>query len=187
MSVKSGAEKAVAIIFGIWVLFAICLQTWGVISRNLLSWSTAWIDDIQRLNFIWLIWILAAVTYGSRGLIRLDLLQSKLVSSPRVYHLVSLGITLVELVFGASFLLLSSRILSTHLGSGETTVSIGIPVWLLTTGFVIGCLLLAIFALRNAGRDIRNLVANAPVDHESEIAQEVEEAIEQEASGSTEP
>lgn len=178
MGIKAGTEKAIAIVFGAWVLVAICLQTWGVLSRNFLNWSTAWLDDVQRLNFIWLIWILAAVAYGSRGLIRLDLLQSALVKKPRAYHLVALGISLIELLFGSAFVVLGARILATHIASGETTVSIGIPVWLLTLGFGIGCLLITIFALRNTVRDIRHLMTNAPVQHEGEIALEVEEAVE---------
>lgn len=187
MNLRTGAEKAVAIVFGTWVLLAICLQTWGVISRNLLSWSTAWLDDLQRLNFIWLIWILAAVAYGTRGLIRLDLLQSRLAGSPRLYHVVSLGITLVELIFGVAFTVLGGRILMTHLGSGETTVSLGIPVWVLTSGFVVGCVLFALFAVRNTVRDVRALATSAPVIHESEIAQEAANAIEPDKPGTVAP
>lgn len=180
MRLSAGFEKVVAVVFGAWILLAICLQTWGVLSRNLLNWSTAWLDDIQRLNFIWLIWILAAVAYGTRGLIRLDLLQAALVKRPRTYHAVSSGIALIELVFGTSLLLLGLRILSTHLSSGETTVAIGLPVWLLTTGFVIGCLLLTLFALRAVARDLRRMITAAPVHHEGEIAQEVDDALEAE-------
>lgn len=176
-------ENIVAMVFGSWVLLAICLQTWGVLSRNTLNWSTAWLDDIQRFNFIWLIWVLAAVAYGSRGLIKLDLLQSALVSRPRAYHAVSLGIALVELVFGASLLVLGGRILSTHLSSGETTVAIGAPVWTLTGGFVVGSALITLFALRGSARELRRLVAGSPVHHESEIAQEVDDALEGEGTG----
>ncbi|MFC0673209.1 TRAP transporter small permease [Brachybacterium hainanense] len=180
MRASASFEKVVAGVFGAWVLLAICLQTWGVLSRNVLSWSTAWLDDLQRLNFIWLIWVLAAVAYGTRGLIRLDLLQSALTGRPRAYHAVSLGIAVFELIFGLSFTVLGARILQTHLGSGETTVAISLPVWVLTSGFVIGSLLISVFAARNVLREAGRLVTGAPVQHESEIAQEVDEALEAE-------
>lgn len=178
MKSTRGFESIIAMVFGAWVLLAICLQTWGVLSRNVLNWSTAWLDDLQRFNFIWLIWILAAIAYGTRGLIKLDLLQSALVARPRAYHVVSLGIALIELVFGVGLLVLGARILSTHIASGETTVSIGAPVWVLTAGFVIGCALISLFALKNSITALRRLVAGGPVNHESEIAQEVEDALE---------
>lgn len=181
MSLRTGVQNTVVMVFGAWVLIAICLQTWGVFSRNIMGWSTAWLDDIQRLNFIWLIWILAAVAYGTRGLIRLDLLQTALTKRPRAYHSVSLAITAFEFVFSASLLVLGTRILSTHINSGELTVAISLPVWLLTLGFVLGCLLLMIFSLRNAVRETRQLVTNAPVHHEGEIAMDVEDAVEPEA------
>ncbi len=178
MSLRIGVQNTVAMVLGAWVLAAICLQTWGVFSRNALGWSTAWLDDIQRLNFIWLIWILAAVAYGTRGLIRLDLLQTALVKRPRAYHGVALTITAFEFIFSASLLVLGTRILSTHITSGELTVAISLPVWVLTLGFVLGCLLLMVFSVRNAIRETRQLVTNAPVHHEGEIAQEVEDAVE---------
>lgn len=181
MSAKATTERVVGLFFGLWVLVAICLQTWGVFSRNILNTSTAWIDDIQRLNFIWLIWILAAIAYGTRGLIRLDMLQTALTSRPRAYHGVSLGIAVCELIFGASFVFLSGQILRTHLNSGEATVSLSIPLWVLTLGFFLGSLLLAVFAARNVVREAARWANNAPVEHENEIELEVEEALEAEA------
>lgn len=166
-------ETLIATFFGFWVLVAICLQTWGVLSRNVLNLSTAWLDDVQRLNFIWLIWILAALAYGTRGLIRLDLLQAKLSSHARAYHAVSLGIAIVELIFGLSLLLLSLRIIRTHLSSGETTVAISLPVWVLTAGFVLGCLLLTAFAFYNSLLGFQRLIRNTPVRHENDLVQEV--------------
>lgn len=183
MSAKATTERVVGLFFGLWVLVAICLQTWGVFSRNILNTSTAWIDDIQRLNFIWLIWVLAAIAYGTRGLIRLDMLQSALTARPRAYHGVSLGIAVCELIFGASFVFLSGQILRTHLNSGEATVSLSIPLWVLTLGFFLGSLLLAVFAARNVVREATRWANNAPVEHENEIELEVEEALEAEASG----
>lgn len=182
MSAKATTERVVGLFFGLWVLVAICLQTWGVFSRNILNTSTAWIDDIQRLNFIWLIWVLAAIAYGTRGLIRLDMLQSALTARPRAYHGVSLGIAVCELIFGASFVFLSGQILRTHLNSGEATVSLSIPLWVLTLGFFLGSLLLAVFAARNVVREATRWANNAPVEHENEIELEVEEALEAEAS-----
>lgn len=183
MSAKATTERVVGLFFGLWVLVAICLQTWGVFSRNILNLSTAWIDDIQRLNFIWLIWILAAVAYGTRGLIRLDMLQTALTARPRAYHGVSLGIAMCELIFGASFVFLSGQILRTHLNSGEATVSLSIPLYVLTLGFFLGSLLLALFAARNVAREAVRWVENAPVEHENELELEVEEALEAETAG----
>lgn len=183
MSAKATTERVVGLFFGLWVLVAICLQTWGVFSRNILNLSTAWIDDIQRLNFIWLIWILAAVAYGTRGLIRLDMLQTALAARPRAYHGVSLGIAMCELIFGASFVFLSGQILRTHLNSGEATVSLSIPLYVLTLGFFLGSLLLALFAARNVAREAVRWVENAPVEHENELELEVEEALEAETAG----
>lgn len=183
MSAKATTERVVGLFFGLWVLVAICLQTWGVFSRNILNLSTAWIDDIQRLNFIWLIWILAAVAYGTRGLIRLDMLQTALTARPRAYHGVSLGIAMCELIFGASFVFLSGQILRTHLNSGEATVSLSIPLYVLTLGFFLGSLLLALFAARNVAREAVRWVGNAPVEHENELELEVEEALEAETAG----
>lgn len=161
---ESRITTALTYVLGTMVLVAITLQTWGVFSRNVLTSSTAWIDDIQRMNFIWLIWICGGLAYGGRGLIGLDLVQSKLVNRPRAYHIMTLVQTIIELAFSATFSYLAFRMLSTQFSSGESTSMLGIPLWFLNLGFLIGCLLLVGFGIRKLFRTIHDIRVFAPVD-----------------------
>lgn len=162
----SAVNKAVMYVMGGWVLFAICLQTWGVFSRNVLSRSTAWLDDLQRLNFIWLIWIGAALAYQGRGLISLDLVQSKLVGKVRAYHAMTLGKTVFELAFAGIFTYLSFQIIAKQAATQEVTTVLHLPLAVVNLGFCIGSALLFIFAVRKLIQSIHDIKVSTPVDVE---------------------
>lgn len=141
-------KSALAYFFGLWVLVAICLQTWGVFSRNILSMSTAWVDDIQRMNFIWLIWVLAAFAYAGAGLISLDLIEVKLAHKPRAREILLLVQAVFELALGLFFAYLAFNIIKQQFIAGEVTSYLGIPLWIINLGMLIGCALLFVFSIR---------------------------------------
>lgn len=170
---RSRAGFVLSMVVGAVVLVAICLQTWGVFSRNVLGASTSWIDDIQRANFIWLIWIGGALAYGARGLIGLDLVQSKFVNRPRTYHSITLMQTCLELVFAAVFTYLTFTIVSTQFHTGEVTVSIQLPLFIVNLGFFIGCAALLVFAIRKLVLAIRDIHSAATVDPNETIPKDV--------------
>lgn len=157
-------HRFLALLFGSWVLLAICLQTYAVFARNVLESSTTWVDDVQRLNFIWLIWICGALTYGGRGLVALDLVQSKLTRRPRLYHAFTLVLASVETVFTATFSWLSSQLVLAQVRSGESSVAIGLPLAVLNLGFAIGSVLFLLFALRKVVLTIQRLRRAEPVE-----------------------
>lgn len=161
---QSRIATALGYLLGFMVLVAITLQTWGVFSRNVLGSSTAWVDDIQRMNFIWLIWICGGLAYGGRGLIGLDLVQAKFVDRPRAYHVLTAVQTLIELIFSATFVYLAYQMLATQFRSGETTTVLSIPLWLLNLGFGTGCVLLFAFGIRKLIRTITDIRLRTPVD-----------------------
>lgn len=175
---KSDVTKhpVLAFVLGLWVLVAICLQTYGVFARNILGDSTVWLDDLQRLNFVWLIWICGALAYGGRGLIALDLVVSKFSDRPRLYHGYTLFLTFIELVFGAIFSWLAVELVLAQNRSGETTVGIAIPLWFITLGFAIGCVLIFLFAIRKSILTIRKFATAEPVEPQftSDAASHVE-------------
>lgn len=154
-------------VFGGWVFLVICLQTYSVFSRNVLNTSTMWIDDLQRLNFIWLIWICGALAYGGRGLIALDLVQSKLHKKPRVYHSMTMLLTLIELLFGAVFSWLSVSMIRFQFSSGETVPALEIPLALVNLGFAIGCVIILVFAIRKTIRVALDIYRATPVEEET--------------------
>jgi len=159
-------HRALAVLFGSWVLLAICLQTYAVFARNVLESSTAWIDDVQRLNFIWLIWICGALAYGGRGLVALDLVQSKFVRRPRLYHSFTLVLATIETLFGAAFSWLSVQLVMGQVQSGEASVALRLPLAIVNLGFAIGSALFLVFALRKMVLTIRRLLDATPVDEE---------------------
>lgn len=157
-------RTVLAYFFGAWVLLAICLQTYGVFSRNVLAMSTVWVDDLQRLNFIWLIWICAALAYGGRGLVALDLVVSKFTGRPRIYYGITMALTLVEIGFGAVFASLSTQLVLSQQQSGETTVGLSIPLSILDLGFAIGCVLIFVFGVRKLILTTKHMIAATPVE-----------------------
>lgn len=169
---QSRTAAVLGYVLGFMVLVAITLQTWGVFSRNVLGSSTAWIDDIQRMNFIWLIWICGGLAYGGRGLIGLDLVQSKFVNRPRAYHALTTVQTLIELAFSSLFVYLAYQMLATQFRSGETTTVLTIPLWLLNLGFLIGCVLLFAFGIRKLLRAINDIRLLTPVDSDETAPKE---------------
>lgn len=169
--------RILAFVFGFWVLAAICLQTWGVFSRNILHMSTAWVDDLQRLNFIWLIWIMAGLSYAGGGLISLDLIQAKLAGKPRAYHLMTLGQTIVELLWAAGFSYLAFQMISQQAKTWEVTTVLQVPLAVLNFGFLVGCILMFLFAIRKLWRAVLDVKMRTPLSEEDAIPVDLDEGL----------
>ena len=173
----SVVTRILTVVFGLWVLVAICLQTWGVFSRNILHISTAWVDDLQRMNFIWLIWILAGLSYAAGGLISLDLIQAKLTGRPRAYHGMTIGQTLVEMIWAGVFSYLAFQMIAQQARTWEVTTVLKIPLAILNFGFLVGCVLMLVFSVPKLWRGIRDFRARTSLSEEDAIPVDLDEAL----------
>ncbi|MFA4842167.1 MAG: TRAP transporter small permease [Agrococcus sp.] len=87
------------------VLFAalVMVVVWQVASRNLLAAPATWTEEAARYLFVWVAMVAAALVFGERGHIAVDLLIRKLPG--RAARWMAVGIEGVVIFFAATALL----------------------------------------------------------------------------------
>lgn len=87
------------------VLFAalVMVVVWQVASRNLLAAPATWTEEAARYLFVWVAMVAAALVFGERGHIAVDLLIRKL--PVRAARWMAVGIEGVVIFFAATALL----------------------------------------------------------------------------------
>jgi C4-dicarboxylate transporter DctQ subunit len=133
-------------LIGCLVIAAICLVTYGVISR-MLNIPVAWTDELLRAVFLWLIFIAAAAAYKTDNLIGFDLLDDLLAKRRALRKTLKLIQCAGALVFGIFMTVKMSVIISTQFSTGEFTPVLNLPLWFINSGcFIGGGVLTTVFA-----------------------------------------
>jgi TRAP-type C4-dicarboxylate transport system permease small subunit len=147
---RSGAglpSRLVENLIGYFVIVAISVVTYGVAARTL-NISVAWTDELLRVIFLWLIFIAAALAYKTNNLIGFDLLNDMMDNRPCLL----LGLKILQcagaLIFGVFMSLHMLTIVSTQFDTSELTPVLGLPLWLVNLGCLLGSMLIVIFALQ---------------------------------------
>jgi TRAP-type C4-dicarboxylate transport system permease small subunit len=143
----AGFAKTVENLIGYFVVVTICLVTYGVAAR-MLDISVAWTDELLRAIFLWLIFIAAALAYKTGNLIGFDLLNDVLAKRPRLLFCLKFLQCTGALVFGVFMSIHMLTIVSTQFSTDEFTPVLGLPLWFVNSGCLLGSVLTVMFALQ---------------------------------------
>jgi TRAP-type C4-dicarboxylate transport system permease small subunit len=133
--------------FGVAGILLIIIETYSVFSRNIFKMSAAWTNEVLRLIFLWTVFIVAALAFFDDQMISIELLEEKLERQRKKYGLIKLIQYIIALGFFVSLLQQSIQVVTSQMATGATTEVLFIPHWIINTGFIIGNILLVIFAI----------------------------------------
>lgn len=131
---------------GVLVLCTILIVTTGVVSR-LMKMPASWTDEMLRIIFVWLVFIMSAVGYHCDELIGLDLLEDMLKSRPRSKAVLKFVQSIFGVVFAIFMMVQTFQLVVTQIGTRELTPVMSFPLWLQTLGYFLGCAMFSVFAI----------------------------------------
>lgn len=170
LNIWNKINQKCTIILGVVGLIGILIATAGVITRFILRISIPWSDEFLRTIFVWGYFIGAAFCFEEGGIMRLELVEDSL----RKYHkfaaqkVLAIISDVINLVFFAGSAYYVYVICAMHIARGTTSGTSSTPAWVLPASYGVCCALIAVIAVRNLIRDIREPSACAP-DHTADI------------------
>ena len=146
-SIWHKARSCLESFIGILVLCTILIVTLGVVSR-LLKIPIVWTDEMLRIIFVWLTFIMAAVGYNNDELIGLDLLKESVKDQPKKKKMLDIVHAVLGLVFSVFMSVQTYLIVTTQIRTQEITPVLSFPVWMQSLGYFIGCVMFFGFSIR---------------------------------------
>jgi TRAP-type C4-dicarboxylate transport system permease small subunit len=149
---KNVSSKLINIIenlFGLCGVVMILIESYMVLARNVMQIATPWADEVQRLLFIWSIFVVSAFAFLSDTLISLTLVEDSNVVRKRPVILGIIKITqyAAALIYSGVLSKQLITILTTQLTTGEVTAVLRYPLWVLNAGVFLGTALVVFFAI----------------------------------------
>lgn len=137
-------------LIGLTGLIAVLIVTVGVIFRFILKTSMAWSDEVLRTVFVWSYFIGAAMQYKYHGLMRLELIDSKLKDKGdiKAYKAILLVQEFIMFLFASIITYYATNIIKIQVINKQVTTTSGSPAWIFTLGFGIGMFLLVVFSIQ---------------------------------------
>ena len=161
----SKLDSGVKSIFGYVGIIMILIETYAVFARNVLKAPAPWTDETLKMLFVWSIFVCSSLAFMGDELIGLDLIQEKIADNRKAYGgLKILQYALAGLlrsipdcqyhtcftkdqVFGVLTTNWGLNIILMQLSTNEKTAVVKYPLWIINMGFLLGSVLLVIFAL----------------------------------------
>lgn len=140
-------EAGVKSIFGYAGIIMILIETYAVFARNVLKTAAPWTDETLKLLFVWSIFICSSLAFMGDELIGLDLLPEWLSGRPKAYGGIKILQYVLGLIFGSFATYWGVNIILTQLSTNETTAVVKYPLWVINMGFLIGSVMIVVFAL----------------------------------------
>ena len=143
----SKLDAGVKRIFGYVGIVMILIETYAVFARNVLKAPAPWTDETLKMLFVWSIFVCSSLAFMGDELIGLDLIQEKISDNRKAYGGLKVLQYTLGLVFGVVTTNWGLNIILTQLSTNEKTAVVKYPLWIINMGFLIGSVLLVIFAL----------------------------------------
>lgn len=106
-----------------------------------------WTDETLKMLFVWSIFVCSSLAFMGDELIGLDLIQEKIADNRKAYG----GLKILQYALGLVFGVLTTNwglnIILMQLSTNEKTAVVKYPLWIINMGFLLGSVLLVIFAL----------------------------------------
>ena len=143
----SKLDSGVKSIFGYMGIIMILIETYAVFARNVLKAPAPWTDETLKMLFVWSIFVCSSLAFRGDELIGLDLIQEKIADNRKAYG----GLKILQYALGLVFGVLTTNwglnITLMQLSTNEKTAVVKYPLWIINMGFLLGSVLLVIFAL----------------------------------------
>ena len=143
----SKLDSGVKSIFGYVGIIMILIETYAVFARNVLKAQAPWTDETLKMLFVWSIFVCSSLAFMGDELIGLDLIQEKIADNRKTYG----GLKILQYALGLVFGVLTTNwglnIILMQLSTNEKTAVVKYPLWIINMGFLLGSVLLVIFAL----------------------------------------
>lgn len=135
------------VLFGIIGILMILIETYAVFSRNILKASSSWTDETLKVMFVWVIFICAAIAFLDDGMIAMTLIEDKSENNRKLLGAIKICQFIFALIFSAALTVQSIQIVSSQMASGAKTAVMGYPLWVSSSGLMIGSVLTGLIAL----------------------------------------
>ena len=143
----SKLDTGVKSIVGYVGIIMILIEKYAVFARNVLKTPAPWTDETLKMLFVWSIFVCSSLAFMGDELIGLDLIQEKIADNRKAYGGLKVLQYTLGLVFGVVTTNWGLNIILTQLSTNEKTAVVKYPLWIINMGFLIGGVLLVIFAL----------------------------------------
>ena len=143
----SKLDSGVKRIVGYVGIIMILIETYAVFARHVLKAPAPWTDETLKMLFVWSIFVCSSLAFMGDELIGLDLIQEKIADNRKAYG----GLKILQYALGLVFGVLTTNwglnIILMQLSTNEKTAVVKYPLWIINMGFLLGSVLLVIFAL----------------------------------------
>ncbi|MFD1606968.1 TRAP transporter small permease [Oceanobacillus luteolus] len=143
MDIKSFLDKKleewVLIISLIILVLIVFVQ---VLSRYFLNYSFAWSEEIARYILIWVAWISVSYSIRRQEHLRIEFLKDRF--SPTVQKYIELVVLILWFLFAIFLAIEGTNVILGIQSSGQTSPSIGMPMWIAYLAIPVGGLLMTI-------------------------------------------
>ena len=136
---------------GLAALATLIITNIGVLCRYVFAIPMPWNEEIVRFLFIWMIFLGFAQSYRAGGLAGITFLEESLMarSHSRSYTCIKLFQGLIGIAFGAYCVYAAWDIMQFQFETGEITVVLEIPLYLITLGVITGFVLFTSYAVND--------------------------------------
>lgn len=158
----SKMDKVLSFLCVIISILLVCCVVWQVFSRFVLQDPSVYTDELARFAFIWVGLIGAAYAFGQKKHLAIDLLATKLESSPEKLKRVNFVVNLISLCF--IFLIMcygGTKLVIATINAGQLSPVLGVEM-----GWIYGAIPLSgFFMLVYVVRDLLSLAKPVTSSH----------------------
>jgi TRAP-type C4-dicarboxylate transport system permease small subunit len=162
-TVKNGVDKVLTWVCVVLFSALVLVVMWQVVSRQILDSPSAWSEELAKYLFIWLGLFGAALVFGERGHVAVDLLVQR---SPRTVQLVLMVLVQIAILAFAVLGLVWGGVRVSALAWDQNLTGLPFNVGWLYTALPISGALTVLYTAYHLVRIVTG--AEAPVDPDAE-------------------
>lgn len=163
-TVKNGIDRVLTWVCVVLFAALVLDVMWQVITRQILNNPSAWSEELAKYLFIWLGLFGAALVFGERGHVAVDLLVQR---SPRKVQVVLMTLTQLAILAFALLVLVWGGIRVSNLAWDQNLTGLPVNVGWLYTALPISGVLTALYTVYHLVRIVTG--AEAPIDPDAEL------------------
>lgn len=163
-TVKNGIDRVLTWVCVVLFAALVLDVMWQVVTRQILNNPSAWSEELAKYLFIWLGLFGAALVFGERGHVAVDLLVQR---SPRKVQLVLMVLVQLAILAFALLVLVWGGIRVSNLAWDQNLTGLPVNVGWLYTALPISGALTVLYTLYHLVRIVTG--AEAPIDPDAEL------------------
>ncbi|MGR3806884.1 TRAP-type C4-dicarboxylate transport system, small permease component [Pasteurella testudinis DSM 23072] len=153
----STIDKALSALCVTLSVFLVICVVWQVFSRYVLNQPSTYTDEIARFLFIWVGLIGAAYALGQKKHLAIDLLLTKLESSPKKQNFLNLLINIISLFFIILIMCYGGgKLVLDTMSAGQISPVLGIQMGWVYFAIPLSGAFMLIYLLRDISKELNN-------------------------------